>query len=121
MEKLVNSKATVVKNAVQKSDIKILLVDDREDNLFSIEAIFERDNYTIVKANSGREALKVLLKQQDFSLILMDVQMPDLSGFETANIIYERDKLKNITIIFITAFDYDEDYVFKGDMMVGVD
>ena len=45
MEKLVNSKATVVKNAVQKSDIKILLVDDREDNLFSIEAIFEKDNY----------------------------------------------------------------------------
>src|ERR1051326_5779335 len=84
MEKLVNIKATVVKDGIQKSDIKILLVDDREDNLFSIEAIFEKDNYTIVKANSGREALKVLLRQQDFSLILMDVQMPDLNGFETA-------------------------------------
>jgi signal transduction histidine kinase len=121
MEKLVNIKATVVKDGIQKSDIKILLVDDREDNLFSIEAIFEKDNYTIVKANSGREALKVLLRQQDFSLILMDVQMPDLNGFETATIIYERDKLKNIPIIFITAFSYDEDYIFKGYKTGGVD
>jgi signal transduction histidine kinase len=104
-----------------KSDIKILVVDDREDNLFSIEAILEKDSYTIVKANSGRAALKILLKQHDFSLILMDVQMPDLNGFETATIIYERDKLKNIPIIFITAHDYDEDYIFKGYKMGGVD
>ena len=105
----------------RKSDIKILVVDDREDNLFSIEAILEKDNYTIVKANSGRAALKILLNQHDFSLILMDVQMPDLSGFETATIIYERDKLKNIPIIFITAYNYDEDYIFKGYKMGGVD
>ena len=104
-----------------KSDIKILVVDDREDNLFSIEAILEKDNYTIVKANSGRAALKILLQQHDFSLILMDVQMPDLNGFETATIIYERDKLKNIPIIFITAHNYDEDYIFKGYKMGGVD
>ena len=104
-----------------KSDIKILVVDDREDNLFSIEAILEKDNYTIVKANSGRAALKILLSQHDFSLILMDVQMPDLNGLETATIIYERDKLKNIPIIFITAHDYDEDYVFKGYKMGAVD
>ncbi len=110
-----------MKSGFQKSDIKILLVDDREDNLFSIEAIFEKDNYTIVKANSGREALKVLLQQQDFSLILMDIQMPELNGFETATIIYERDKLKNIPIIFITAFSYDEDYIFKGYKTGGVD
>ncbi|MES1218112.1 MAG: response regulator [Bacteroidota bacterium] len=104
-----------------KQDIKILVVDDREDNLFSIEAILEKDNYTIVKANSGRAALKILLSQHDFSLILMDVQMPDLNGLETATIIYGRDKLKNIPIIFITAHDYDEDYVFKGYKMGGVD
>jgi len=72
-----------------KKDIKILLVDDREDNLFSIETILEQDGYTIVKANSGRAALKVLLSQQDFTLILMDVQMPDKNGFETASIIYQ--------------------------------
>ncbi len=104
-----------------KSDIKILVVDDREDNLFSIEAILEKDNYTIVKASSGRAALKILLNQHDFSLILMDVQMPDLNGFETATIIYERDKLKDIPIIFITAHDYDEDIIFKGYRTGGVD
>src|SRR6266498_3066545 len=104
-----------------RSDIKILVVDDREDNLFSIETILEKENYTIVKANSGRSALKILLQQHDFSLILMDVQMPDINGFETATIIYQRDKLKNIPIIFITAHDYDEDYIFKGYKMGGVD
>ena len=111
----------IPKKAQAKSDIKILVVDDREDNLFSIEAILEKDNYTIIKANSGRAALKVLLQEHDFSLILMDVQMPDLNGFETATIIYERDKLKNIPIIFITAHDYDEEYIFKGYRMGGVD
>jgi signal transduction histidine kinase len=104
-----------------KSDIKILVVDDREDNLFSIEAILEKDNYSIVKANSGRAALKVLLTQHDFSLILMDVQMPDLNGFETATIIYEREKLRSIPIIFITAFSNDEDHMFRGYRMGGVD
>jgi len=121
MEKLANMKTPAAHNGQVKSDIKILLVDDREDNLFSIESILEKDNYTIVKAKSGREALKVLLHQQDFSLILMDVQMPELNGFETATIIYERDKLKNIPIIFITAFSYDEDYIFKGYRTGGVD
>src|SRR5437762_13354826 len=104
-----------------KSDIKILVVDDREDNLFSIEAILEKDNYAIVKAGSGRAALKILLNEHDFSLILMDVQMPELNGFETATIIYERDKLKNIPIIFITAYSNDEDHVFRGYKMGGVD
>jgi signal transduction histidine kinase len=121
MERLSNMKTLAAQNGHLKSDIKILLVDDREDNLFSIETILEKDHYTIVKAKSGREALKVLLRQQDFSLILMDVQMPELNGFETATIIYERDKLKNIPIIFITAFSYDEDYIFKGYKMGGVD
>jgi signal transduction histidine kinase len=121
MEKLVNMKTPAAQNGQTKSDIKILLVDDREDNLFSIGTILEKDNYTIVKARSGREALKVLLRQQDFSLILMDVQMPELNGLETAAIIYERDKLKNIPIIFITAFSYDEDYIFKGYKTGGVD
>ena len=108
-------------NALHRTDIKILVVDDREDNLFSIEAILEKDKYEIVKATSGRAALKILLQQHDFSLILMDVQMPDLSGFETANIIYQRDKLKDIPIIFITAHNYDEDVIFKGYKMGAVD
>ena len=73
----------------KKSDIKILVVDDREDNLISIETILEKDNYDVVKANSGRAALKILLREHDFSLILMDVQMPDMNGLETATIIYK--------------------------------
>lgn len=110
-----------MQNLLLKEEIKILVVDDREDNLLSIETILEKDNYTIVKANSGRAALKILLQQHDFSLILMDVQMPDMNGIETATIIYERDKLKNIPIIFITAHDYDDELVFKGYKMGGVD
>jgi signal transduction histidine kinase len=106
---------------IRRSDAKVLVVDDRPDNLVSIEAILEQDDYTIVKANSGRAALKTLLSDHDFSLILMDVQMPELSGYETATIIYERDKLRNIPIIFITAHSYDEDYIFKGYKMGGVD
>ena len=104
-----------------KHEIKILVVDDREDNLFAIETILEKQNYAVVKANSGRAALKILLQQHDFSLILMDVQMPDLNGFETATIIYERDKLKDIPIIFITAQNYNEEFIFKGYKMGGVD
>ncbi len=110
-----------IKEIHSKNDIKILIVDDREDNLFSIETLLENDNYTIVKANSGRAALKILLKQHDFSLILMDVQMPDLNGFDTATIIYERDKLKHIPIIFITAHNQGEESIFKGYRMGGVD
>jgi signal transduction histidine kinase len=105
----------------QKSDIKILVVDDREDNLFSIETILDKDGYQIRKANSGRAALKVLLTEQDFTLILMDVQMPDMNGFETASLIYQREKLKHIPIIFITAHNQDEAYMFEGYKMGAVD
>jgi len=104
-----------------KSDIRLLVVDDREDNLFSIETILERDGYEIVKATSGRTALKILLKEQDFSLILMDVQMPDMNGIETASLIYEREKLREIPIIFITAHNHGEELLFKGYKMGGVD
>src|SRR5687768_15600147 len=97
-----------------KAEIKLLVVDDREDNLLSIETILERDNYTISKATSGRAALKLLLKEHDFTLILMDVQMPDMNGFETATLIYQREKLKHIPIIFITAHNQDESNMFQG-------
>lgn len=100
---------------------KILLVDDREDNLLSIETILEPAGYTFVKANSGREALKVLLNEFDFALILMDVKMPNLNGFETASLIYQREKLRHIPIIFITANNYGDENVFKGYMTGAVD
>jgi response regulator RpfG family c-di-GMP phosphodiesterase len=109
------------KGTKSNKDINILVVDDREDNLLSIETILERDRYNIFKANSGRAALKMLLHRHDFSLILMDVQMPEMNGLETATIIYERDKLNGIPVIFITAYSNDEDYLFKGYQMGGVD
>lgn len=105
----------------EKPAIKILAVDDREDNLLSIETILEQENYTIVKANSGRAALKILLQQQDFALILMDVQMPGMNGFETASLICEREKLRHIPIVFITAYNQGEEKMFEGYKMGGVD
>lgn len=110
-----------VNTATDNSIVKILVVDDREDNLFSLESILERDGYKIVKALSGRAALKILLSEWDFSLILMDVQMPEMNGFETATLIYEREKLKHIPIIFITAHHYGEEQAYEGYKMGGVD
>lgn len=101
--------------------IKILLVDDKENNLLSTESIFADEKYQIITANSGKEALKILLKEFDFALILMDVEMPDLNGFETATLIYEREKLKHIPIIFITAHSHGDDNVFKGYKAGAVD
>lgn len=102
-------------------EAKLLVVDDRVDNLLSIEAILAPEHYKIVKAESGRAALKILLKEHDFTLILMDVQMPSLNGFETAEMIYESDKLRHIPIIFITANDTGEKQMFKGYQTGAVD
>ena len=100
---------------------KILLVDDREDNLLSMETILESENYSFVKASSGRQVLKILLNQMDFALILMDVNMPNLNGFETATLIYERERLRHIPIIFITANNYGEENIFEGYRSGAVD
>ena len=101
--------------------IKILVVDDRENNLLSMESILWKDGYDIVRAGSGREALKILLKDFDFTLILMDVEMPELNGFETATMIYQREKLRHIPIIFITAHSYGDENLFRGYKTGAVD
>lgn len=98
-----------------------MLVDDREDNLMSMESVLEPDGYRFVKANSGRQVLKHLLTDIDFALILMDVQMPNLNGFETAALIYERERLRHIPIIFITANNYGDENLFKGYRAGAVD
>ncbi len=100
---------------------RILLVDDREDNLMSIESILAPKGYRFIKASSGRQALKVLLTEFDFAMILMDVKMPGLNGFETAALIYEREKLKHIPIIFITANNYGDENMFKGYQSGAID
>lgn len=97
----------------EASDLKILIVDDRDENLFALETILKDENYSLYKAHSGKEALSYLLKDLDFHLIIMDVLMPGMNGFETAALIYDREKLKNIPIIFLTAMDV-EGNIFKG-------
>lgn len=107
--------------APSQTPAKILLVDDREDNLMSMEIVLENEGYSFSKALSGREALKILLKEDDFSLILLDVKMPIMDGYETAELIYQREKLRDIPIIFITGQDYEEDAIFKGYRTGAVD
>ena len=108
-------------NKIPEMGIKILLVDDNDNNLMSMEVVLEKEGYTFFKATSGKEALRILLREEDFSLILLDVKMPIMDGYETAELIYQRDKLKNIPIIFITAHDYEEAAMFKGYQAGAVD
>ncbi|HEX6226504.1 MAG TPA: ATP-binding protein [Chryseolinea sp.] len=104
----------------EKSQFKVLLVDDRDENLFALETILKDENYQLIKAHSGKEALAHLLKDLDFHLIIMDVLMPGMNGFETATLIYSRDKLKNIPIIFLTAMDV-EGNIYKGYQAGAID
>ncbi|MDP3644762.1 MAG: response regulator, partial [Bacteroidota bacterium] len=101
--------------------IKILLVDDRAENLFALEVILSDKHYLCVKASSGKEALKILLREQDFAVILMDVQMPIMDGFETVELIRQSEKLKHVPIIFLTANMNTPEYIFKGYQAGAVD
>ncbi len=100
--------------------INILLVDDNPKNLLALEAVLNFPDYNLVFASSGEEALKCVLKQ-DFAVILLDVQMPGLNGFETAKIIKERERSKYISIIFITANNQTTEHVLKGYSLGAVD
>jgi two-component system, sporulation sensor kinase E len=100
--------------------INILMVDDHPKNLLALEAVLNSPNYNLVCASSGEEALKCVLKQ-DFAIILLDVQMPGLNGFETAKIIKEREKSKYISIIFITANNQTTEHVLQGYSLGAVD
>ncbi|MFP4974243.1 response regulator [Paenibacillus sp. CN-4] len=93
--------------------IHILLVDDRPENLLALEAVLESQQYTLVKATSGEEALRCLLKHE-FAVIVLDVQMPGMDGIETARLIKARDKTKDIPIIFISANSKEAEHLFAG-------
>ena len=101
--------------------VKILMVDDLPENLFALELILSNKNYLCVRANSGNEALKILLHEQDFAIILMDVQMPEMDGFETVELIREVETLKHIPIIFLTANMEDSVHIYKGYLAGAVD
>jgi PAS domain S-box-containing protein len=100
--------------------VEILLVDDRPENLLALEAILEPLNQTLIRAHSGDEALRKLLLH-DFAVILLDVQMPGINGFETARLIKSRERTRYIPIIFLTAISKDEEYVFQGYSVGAVD
>ncbi|WP_341348497.1 response regulator [Paenibacillus sp. FSL H3-0469] len=93
--------------------IHILLVDDRPENLLALEAVLESQHYKLVKANSGEEALRCLLKYE-FAVIVLDVQMPGMDGIETAKLIKAREKTKDIPIIFISANSRESEHLFAG-------
>ncbi|PQP86710.1 response regulator [Paenibacillus sp. AR247] len=93
--------------------IHILLVDDRPENLLALEAVLESEQYNLVKATSGEEALRCLLKDE-FAVIILDVQMPGMDGIETAKLIKARDKTKDIPIIFISANSKEAEHLFAG-------
>src|SRR5947209_2192783 len=91
----------------------VLLVDDRPENLVALEAVLAPLDCRLVRATSGSEALKRLL-EDDFAVILLDVQMPELDGFETADYIKRRERTRSIPIIFVTAISKEEHHVFRG-------
>lgn len=99
----------------------ILLVDDRMENLLALEQMLLSENREFVQATSGNEALKLALKNEDIGLIMLDVQMPDMDGFEVARLLKANAKTKDISIIFVTAINKEESHVLKGFEKGGVD
>jgi CheY-like chemotaxis protein len=96
------------------------MVDDRAENLLALEAILHGLGHELVKASSGEEALKRLLTE-DFALILLDVQMPGMDGFETATHIKQRERTRDVPILFLTAIDGEAHQAFRGYAAGAVD
>ncbi len=105
---------------MENRTVNVLIVDDRQDNLLALQAVLKSQHYRLISARSGHEALKWLL-QEEFAVILLDVQMPGLNGFDTAKLIKERRKLRDIPILFITAFSQSHEHVMKGYSVGAID
>src|SRR5437899_2260895 len=102
------------------SKVNILLVDDRQDKLLALEAILGTLGQNVVKARSGKEALRVLLKQE-FAVILLDVSMPGMDGFETASLIRRRPSTEHTPIIFVTSIGNSPNQMYQGYSLGAVD
>ena len=100
--------------------VNILLVDDQPANLIALEAMLQGLGQNLIKAESGREALKWLLTHE-FAVILLDVKMPDMDGFETATLIRQRDKSRHTPILFLTAADKSQNHAVRGYAVGAVD
>jgi signal transduction histidine kinase/DNA-binding response OmpR family regulator len=103
-----------------ESKANVLLVDDRPENLLAMQTILEDLGQNLISASSGHEALRYLLVEE-VALILLDVQMPGLNGFEFAELVRERERTQHTPIIFVSATSRDEQYVFKGYSLGAVD
>lgn len=121
MENLMDPKDSIGRlNNTNAQKVNILMVDDHPENLLALEAVLTSPNYNLISAHSGKEALKCML-QHDFAVILLDVQMPGLNGFDTAKLIKAREKTKNIPIIFITAINQEMEHVHQGYSVGAID
>lgn len=98
----------------------VLIVDDKRANLLALAAVLEAD-YELLFANSGREALAILEKRRDIDVILMDVHMPEMDGFETTARIKKTEGLQGIPVIFVTAVHQEDPFVKKGYAVGGID
>ena len=98
----------------------VLIVDDSKKNLQALEAVLSRGEQQIVSATSGREALRYLL-QHRVAVILLDVRMPDMDGFETAKLIRESDVHRTTPILFLTAYHKDDEHLLRGYDLGAVD
>lgn len=109
----VNTQKYISEPVLKKFIVNILLVDDRPENLLSLESFLERPDRRILKAHSGTEALKIAL-EYEIGLLLLDVQMPGMDGFEVARLLKENSKTRDISILFVTALSKDEKYTMQG-------
>ena len=101
-------------NKLDETDrMNILIVDDKPANLLALRKILAKPELDIIEASSGNDALALVL-EHDFALILLDVQMPDMDGFEVAEIMRGNEETKNIPIIFVTAISKEQKYIFEG-------
>lgn len=98
----------------QTDRTKCLLVDDVEENLIALEALLQRGGLDILKAQSGPEALELLLAHDDVALALLDVQMPEMNGFELAELIRGSERTRHIPLIFMTAGSREQNWQFRG-------
>lgn len=98
----------------------VLMVDDTPENLVALEVVLEDMDCELVKATSGQQALGILLKK-DVSLVLLDVQMPEMDGFEVATLMRANPKTRNVPIIFVTAISKEQRYVQQGYKVGAVD
>ena len=103
-----------------QAKVNVLMVDDHPENLMALEAVLCGLGQHLVRANSGEEALRCLLNQ-DFAVILLDVQMPGMDGFETATLIRKRPRSQHTPIIFLTAYSTSDKQMFKGYALGAVD